>query len=389
MQNLGIITDPSTFRSTIEQICTCGWCAVDTEFLREKTYFPELCLIQVATPELIACIDPLQLPDLEPLQNFLVDSTVVKVMHASSQDLEVLFLSTGKLPRPLFDTQIAASLLGYGEQLGYAQLVVKILNHELDKSQTRTNWATRPISKEQLQYALDDVRYLMEIYPKLVQEMEVLGRMGWMEEEVKSLLEPEKYQAQPEQAWKRVSGHQRASPRELLILRELAAWREKMALKKNRPRRWIMKDASLMHLARFPPMSISELTNIPEVPTSFLRINASEILEAICRGKEESLEYWPNLRTRFRPTVEEEKWVDSALEQLQTIAQKQRISFDRLASKKEIFRYLFPNASESKDQLPAKEALSKLSQGWRYPITSPVLDSIKAKIDTHVRHDSK
>jgi ribonuclease D len=195
MHDHGLIESRAELEGLLDAIAGSPWVAMDTEFMREKTYFPQLCLIQLATPDHIACIDPVAIQDIGPLNALLHDPKVLKVFHAASQDLEVLYLLTGKVPVPVFDTQVAASLLGHGEQIGYANLVHAVLQHELDKTQTRTDWLRRPLNAEQLRYARDDVRYLVQIYLRLREELETLGRLGWLQPEMDALTRPELYQA--------------------------------------------------------------------------------------------------------------------------------------------------------------------------------------------------
>ncbi|HEX6930437.1 MAG TPA: ribonuclease D, partial [Gammaproteobacteria bacterium] len=177
--------------------------ALDTEFMREKTYYPRLCLVQVAAGEQIACIDPLAVEDLGELWSRLAEPETVILLHAGRQDLEVIFQASGKIPSPVFDTQIAASLCGYGDQTGYAALVRDILGLELDKSMTRADWSRRPLPQGALEYAADDVRHLRALHDHLLSRLRQLGREDWLEPELESLVEPSQYAANPAEAWGR------------------------------------------------------------------------------------------------------------------------------------------------------------------------------------------
>lgn len=229
------------------------WLAVDTEFLREKTYFPELCLVQISDGHSHWLVDVQVAGAKVVLQKLLLNADVVKVLHAASQDMEVLLQFLGDTPAPLFDTQIAAALLGHGEQIGYAPLVQRITGVELAKTHSRTDWSRRPLSTEEQQYAVDDVRWLAQMYPVLESALEAQGRRAWLEPDFDALADAKKYQPNPETAWMRVKGAKRLKPKEVKNVAALARWRENEALKKNRPRRWILKDEVLLDLARRRP----------------------------------------------------------------------------------------------------------------------------------------
>ncbi|MGM0671585.1 MAG: ribonuclease D, partial [Pseudomonadota bacterium] len=226
MHDHGLIETPEALRGFLDTIAGTDWIALDTEFMREKTYYPRLCLIQLATLDQIACVDPLKL-DIHLLEPLLFDAGVTKVFHSASQDLEVLYRELGRVPTPVFDTQIAASMLGYGEQVGYANLVKAVLDRDLDKSQTRTDWSRRPLSEQQIRYAADDVRFLATVFMRLLHELESHERMHWLRPEMEALSNPALYEPDPENAWKRVSGAKRLKPRERGVLKAVAAWRER------------------------------------------------------------------------------------------------------------------------------------------------------------------
>ena len=195
------IDTPSGLDAFCTQIKTADWIALDTEFLREKTYYPKLCLLQIATPDTVACIDPIALDDLSPLLEIIFDEDIIKVMHSGRQDMEIFFNIHGRPPSPVFDTQIAALLLGYADQIGYANLVREMLGVELDKLHTRADWSLRPLSADQLQYAADDVVYLADIYQKMIAQLTAMGRLAWLNEDFERLASPDLYGNPPEHAW--------------------------------------------------------------------------------------------------------------------------------------------------------------------------------------------
>ncbi len=361
MHDHGLIDTEAALRRFLDAIRDSPWIAVDTEFMREKTYFPQLCLIQMATTDHIACIDPLAFEDLGPLKTLLHDPAVLKVFHAASQDLEVLYLETGQVPSPVFDTQVAASLLGHGEQVGYANLVQAVLQHELDKTQSRTDWSRRPLTAEQLQYARDDVRYLVQLFIALQSELEALGRMTWLQPEMDALTRPELYQADLEGAWRRVSGHKRLKPRELAVLRELAAWRETQARDLDRPRRWIISDDALLLIARTRPTKIAALREMRGLPKGIGDSQTRQILEAVQKGSEAPQETWP-APSRRRPLAEaEEVIVDVGMALLRELARQQQISPEAVASRKDVVA------------LMRGEDDAALTRGWRRQVAGAEL----------------
>ena len=259
-----------------------AWLALDTEFIREQTYYPQLCLIQVASAGQIACIDPLALPSLEPLLAILYDPTVTKVLHAAYQDLEVFYHLRGAVPTPIFDTQVAAALLGYGQQLGYAALVQQLLGVNLEKHYTRVNWRQRPLAADWLAYAADDVRYLRDISLRQQALLAERGALPVFQEACAALADPARYQPQPQEAWQRVRDHQRLrGDRRCAVLQGLAAWREEQAMRDDRPRRWILQDGPLLELARILPADLESLGRIRGLPPATVRRHGHTLLALI------------------------------------------------------------------------------------------------------------
>ena len=260
---------------------TADWIALDTEFLREKTYYPKLCLLQVATPDSVACIDPLALDELAPLLGILFDEGITKVMHSGRQDMEIFYHLAGKLPSPVFDTQIAALMLGYPEQVGYASLVKEELGIELDKLHTRADWTQRPLSDDQIQYAADDVIYLVEIYQRLSEKLAALGRRDWLLEDFQRLTDADLYNNPPADAWQKVKGGNRLRGDSLSIMQTLAGWREQLAQQKNRPKGWILRDDALIDISRHRPASLEALAKIRGLSDGLVRNSGNKIVELV------------------------------------------------------------------------------------------------------------
>ncbi len=254
--------------------------ALDTEFLRERTYRAELCLIQVATRDHATCIDPLATGALDPLLPVLGASQPIKVLHAARQDLEVLLPTTG-LIGPVFDTQVAAALAGYPPQVGYAELARRILGVELAKAHTRTDWSRRPLSPEQIEYALDDVRHLLPLRAELTAKLEQAGRLPWLAEELRALADASQLTVDPADAWRRLKGLAGLDPGRTTLARELAAWRERRAIDRNRPRGWILADPVLREIITRVPRSEEALRAVPEMPESVVRNSGAELLAIV------------------------------------------------------------------------------------------------------------
>ncbi len=257
-----LINKSDDLAALVERLAKHPFVAVDTEFMRENTYWPELCLIQVASPDEAAAIDPMAGIDMAPLLSLLVDNQdVLKVFHAGGQDLEIVHNLTGKVPYPLFDTQIAAMALGHGEQIGYSNLIESLLGHSLDKGARFTDWSRRPLDKRQIDYAIADVTHLATIFPKMVEKLRRNGRGAWLDEEMERLADPSSFAFEPGEAWKRLKLPSR-NPAVLGRLKALAAWRETEARSKNLPRGRIIKDDTMGELVLHPPKSQDDLGRI-------------------------------------------------------------------------------------------------------------------------------
>jgi ribonuclease D len=258
-----LITETAALSDLVGRLSQHPFVAVDTEFMRENTYWPDLCLIQIASSEEAAAIDPkAEGIDLACLLELLVDNEdVLKVFHAGSQDLEIIHNLTGKVPRALFDTQVAAMALGHGEQVGYSNLIESMLGHSLDKGARFTDWGRRPLEKRQIDYAIADVTHLSKIFPRLVEKLKKTGRGAWLDEEMERLADTSSFAFDPADAWKRLRLPTR-NPAVLGRLKALAAWRETEARTKNLPRGRIVKDDTLVELAAHPPKTQDDLGRV-------------------------------------------------------------------------------------------------------------------------------
>lgn len=330
------IDTPAALAELCSRLKGKAWIAVDTEFMRERTYYPELCLVQVATDELVACVDPLALPSLEPLLAVFLDERTVKVLHAARQDLEIFFHMAGKVPQPVFDTQVAARFLGLPDQSGYGAVVQSMLGITLDKSHARTDWARRPLSDAALDYAADDVRHLRNLYHKILAELAARERGAWVEPELKALVDEKLYRPDPDNAWQRVRGVQRLKPKTITLIKSLAAWRERTAMAENRPRQWIVKDESLMDLAKQLPGDLESLAAVRGVGESLAKRHGAELLKMLGEDAEASAVERPSRETPLKP--DQEALVDALNALLRLSAARGDVSAASLANRAELER---------------------------------------------------
>lgn len=292
------------------QLATRDWFAIDTEFLREKTYYPRLCLLQVATPDSVACIDSLALEDLGPMLDLIFDTAITKVMHSARQDMEIFYHLRGAAPAPVFDTQIAALLLGYPDQIGYGNLVRELLGVSLEKLHTRADWSLRPLTRDQIEYAADDVIYLVDVYRELHARLLRLGRLEWLDEDFARLSSDAMYSNSPADAWLRVKGVSRLKGTALSVLQALAGWRETLAQQRDRPRGWILRDEALVEIARHRPSSLEGLGRIRGLQEAFMRHNGEQVLGLIAAAGKQPPAPFPAAGSRLRLTPEQDALVD-------------------------------------------------------------------------------
>jgi ribonuclease D len=281
-----LITTTDELAAFCQALTGAEYIAVDTEFMRERTYWPKLCLAQVAGPDEAAAIDALADGiDLAPLDELMANAKVLKVFHAARQDVEIFYLRSGKVPKPLFDTQVAAMVCGHGEAASYESLATKLAKARIDKSSRFTDWSRRPLSERQITYALSDVTHLRVVYEKLHRQLEKTGRISWIAEEMAVLNDAATYRADPEMAWRRLKPRG-ASPRLLGILKEAAAWRERTAQRIDIPRQRLLRDEQLLEIASHAPKSTEELALTRGLGRGFAEgWQGRELLEAIEKAR--------------------------------------------------------------------------------------------------------
>lgn len=341
---------------------------IDTEFLREKTYYPKLCLIQISGPDKNArAIDPIDYDlNLNAFFDLLRNQKVLKVFHAGRQDLEIFFNMTNDVVTPLFDTQIAAMVCGYGDSVGYDSLVRNILNENLDKSNQYTNWAQRPLTDKQLDYALGDVTHLVDIYKHLSEKLDKMGRTDWVFQEEEILTDPATYENPPERAWERIKIRS-PKPKTLAVLRDLAAWRERRAQDKDIPRAWVMRDDTLADMAAQAPKDAKHLSKIRNMSSDLAHGHVGQELIKIIKAAEKSdKKKWPKIE-RAKPLTSEETAIVDMLKLLLKIRAGQNGVATKLVASNDDLKIL---ATNNKADIPAMK-------GWRKELFGQYVEDFK------------
>ena len=319
---------------------------VDTEFLRESTYYPHLCVVQMASTEEAVVIDALARDiDLAPFFALMADRNVIKVFHAARQDIEICWHEAGLIPHPLVDTQVAAMVLGYGDSISYDQLVQRITGDMLDKSHRFTDWTHRPLSEAQIAYAISDVTHLRDVYLKISADLEARERVEWMREEMKVLTSPDTYRFEPEHAWERLKTRVR-KPRELAILMEVAAWREREAQERDVPRGRVLKDDAIADIAVQAPTTVERLGSLRSLPRGFERSRWGEaIVAAVKRGLARDPKALPRLE-RPKPLVNGHATVELLKVLLRMTAERHGVAAKVIATVNDLERIAGDDAAD-------------------------------------------
>jgi ribonuclease D len=352
MRDATLITTPEQLSAAVFRMHGATRLAIDTEFMRERTYYPQLCLLQIATDADCVLIDTLAGLDLRELYEMLAAPERVKVLHAARQDLEVLYLTGGRIPLPVFDTQLAAAMLGLAPQIGYAELVARRLGHSIDKGQTRTDWSRRPLTPEQLAYAADDVHHLLELHTSLAEALNARGRLNWLVEDEADLADETLYRTLPAEAWRRLKGIGHLKPAARSVARALACWREERAIAADKPRGWILSDLALLELAAAVPHSAEELAAIRSLQPGVVRRRGEELLTLIAAA-EGSAEAPPPESPGRRLDGRETALVARLAEEVRAEAGRLGISAEILATRRDI------------EALVLGQADPAVLQGWR------------------------
>jgi ribonuclease D len=351
---MNIVATSNELAAVCARMARHPFITVDTEFLRETTYYPLLCVAQMASADEAVVIDALASGiDLAPLFALMANEAVVKVFHAARQDIEIVWNMAKKIPHPIFDTQVAAMVLGYGDSISYDQLVQRITGDTLDKSNRFTDWSRRPLTDAQISYALSDVTHLRDVYLKLAADLEKRQRTNWVEAEMNVLTSPETYRMDPERSWERLKTRVR-KPRDLAVLIEVAAWREREAQTRDVPRSRVLKDDVVGDIATQAPTTLDRLGNLRSLPRGFERSRWGEaIIDAVKRGLERDPDTLPGL-DRFRPAPNGAATVELLKVLLRMTAERHGVAAKVIATVDELDRIA---ASDDAD-VPALK-------GWR------------------------
>jgi ribonuclease D len=350
-----LVTSTSDLAKVCESLVSAEFIAVDTEFMREQTFWPELCLVQIASDSVEAIIDPLATGiDLKPFYELMAHTGVTKVFHAARQDIEIMYSEAGLIPAPIFDTQVAASVCGYGDSVSYVNLVKDITGHDIDKSSRFTDWSRRPLTDKQLVYALGDVTHLRDVYRHLRSKLDATGRTSWLNEEMADLTHPETYETRPEDAWKRLKMRTK-NRKSFGVLIELAAWREKAAQAQNVPRSRVLRDEALYDIANQMPTTPEQLGGLRTLSDGFSRSQrAREIIEAVKAGIERDPKTLPQMNHSRAVSAEAGATIELLKVLLKAAAAKHGVAPRLLADAEELERIA---AEDEPDVLALK--------GWR------------------------
>ncbi len=365
MRDATLVTTQSQMEVAVFRLQSAARLAIDTEFMRESTYYPQLCLVQAATDSDCFLVDPLAGLDLEGFYALLADRSKLKILHAARQDLEVLQLGGRPVPAPVFDTQVAAAMLGFPPQAGYAELVSRQLGHSIDKGQTRTDWSRRPLTPEQLAYAADDVHHLLALHTELAAELAAKGRDAWLAEDAAALEEPALYRTEPGDAWRRLKGLGRLEPREQAVARSLAEWRERRAIDSDKPRGWILSDEVIYALATVAPRTTADLEAVRALPPAVVRKRGDELLALIATAADSAGAIGIESNAR-RPTPAE----NALVARLQKVVRDEAVALglgpEVLCTRRDVEALVFPDRGE-----PA------VLRGWRRAVIGEKLLAAK------------
>ena len=352
---MNVVTSTDGLAALCRELSQSPYVAVDTEFMREQTFWPKLCLVQLAGPDAEAIIDPLaEGLDLTPFWDLMTDRDVEKVFHAARQDLEIVHVKTGALPAPVFDTQVAAMVCGFGDSISYVNLVKRISGEDLDKTSRFTDWSRRPLSQKQLHYALGDVTHLRKVYTSLKKMLETSGRAHWLDEEMATLLDPGTYETLPEDAWRRLKLKVRGR-KSLAVLIELAAWRERAAQSQDVPRSRIIRDEALYDIANQMPTETKQLAELRTLSDGFSRSQrAKEIIDAVKRGLDRDPATLPSVNSHTASSGDVNALCDMLRVLLKAAAQRHKVAPRLIADAEDIEAI----ASQRNPDVPALK-------GWR------------------------
>lgn len=360
-----LIDTDQQFVAFLERCKKSPYIAIDTEFLREKTYYPKLCLLQMGIEGEIAIVDPFKIRNLSVLADVLIDPAIVKIFHACSQDVEILYHETGVVPTPIFDTQIAAAVLGKTQQASYSSLVSQYCDVNLPKKDSFTDWSQRPLTESQIHYAADDVKYLPQIYYEMLAQLKKKNRLSWLEETFAGLSEKEKYEIDPRERYKKLKRVNQLNARQQAAAREFAAWREQQARRLNIPRKWVVSDEQIVEACRREARTLDELYMVRGMREALKTSDARKVLSCIIAGLDCPASELPDVR----PKSKNESNVDVILDLMNAVvrmrAREHEIAPQTLAPQSELLKLARGHYDDC-----------ELMQGWRYTLVGKDLRTL-------------
>ncbi len=364
------ITNKEHLEAFVKRAKSSSVLAVDTEFLRAKTYYAKICLLQLATDDEVVLVDPFSVSDFQPLASLMLDESIVKLFHAGEQDIEILYNELGVLPHPVFDTQIAATLLGRSVQIGYGALVQSICGVTLPKIESYSDWTYRPLSDSQLDYAVNDVAYLPMLYRLMRDDLEEQGRLQWLDSDFEELVNPQRYSIDPRERFRHLKRVNQLTNRQLAAARELAAWREEQAQQRDVPRKWILSDEQIVEICKRDSRTIDDLFMIRGVKERLRTYNARKVIELLKKADELPEDQWPELISSSRNERNVDAEVDLMFSLVRLRAKEQSVAVQALTSHSEL-------AAVARGYLDD----AKVLKGWRREIVgAELLDLLNGRI---------
>lgn len=364
-----LIESDAQFRDFIQRCRASSYMAIDTEFLREKTYYAKLCLLQIAIEGEVTIVDPFKIDHLDVMAEVLIDPSIVKIFHACSQDVEILYHETGVVPKPIFDTQVAAALLGKTQQASYASLVQAFCHVSLPKKDSFTDWSRRPLRSSQVEYAADDVVYLPKLYSIMTLELEKLDRLHWLDDAFEDLSDPAKYESDPRERYRRLKRVNQLTPRQLAAAREFAAWRENRARKANIPRKWVVSDEQIVEACRREAQTLDDLYMVRGMRESLRAGDARRALACIKKGLECPEEELPSIQGKQRNEANVDVAVDLMNAIVRLRSREHHIAAQTLAPQAELMKLARGHEEDC-----------ELLRGWRYRVVGKdLVDLLEGK----------
>ncbi|MFQ5654838.1 MAG: ribonuclease D [Planctomycetota bacterium] len=374
------LSDGVELRELCGRARRAGRVGLDVEFIRERTFYPQLALVQLAVEGELVLVDPLGGVDLSPIDELVLDDGVLKILHAATQDLEIFNDRTGEIPRPIFDTQVAAAMVGIGNQVSYGNLVQELLEETPVQGESFTDWLRRPLTGAQERYALEDVRYLLPMHDRLTQTLRELGREAWLEEELERFQDESLYRPDPRSLYRRVRRGGSLKGRGLAVLRELAVWREEEAKRLDRPRRSVISDEILVEVARRAPGSIEELRQCRGLRPQIARRNGKELLDAVGRGRELPKDEWPERGERRRMPPDGQLMVDFLQAVLKAQCQTERVAPVLVGNTRDVESLVLDHLDGT-----LKEGANPLLEGWRGELVGGrLLEFLEGRLSVHL-----